>query len=300
MRVRDCLGIVLTLAAWSLWAAPASGQPIDFVLEWEAPGWSRGLTVDGEKVLVVEQHDAVVWTFDHDGMLVDTWGEHGSGDGQFMGPWGAEIGPDDMVYIADRNNNRVHKLTREGVFVAAFDVPEAVVFDVALDAGGNIYLTSNETHQVYKLDPSGSTVTQWGSPGFDDGQFIFPRGIAVGPDGDVYVSSNLRIQRFRPDGTFVLGWPTTDSSGGIEVDRWGNVYYTSFDEDTVTKTTDTGEFLAEFTVPTAIDVTAVGDGKVFAIDTNGGRILRFLDRGVPIFIDGFESGSVGAWSTSIP
>ncbi len=299
MGVRDCAEFFLAVTLFAAWGTPASGQPIDFILEWAAPGWSRGIAADGQRVLVVEQHDAMVWVFDHYGMLVDNWGGQGSDPGHFGGPWGVEIGPDDRVYVADRQNNRVQKLTFEGVSLAVFEVAGAVIFDVALNAGGDIFLTDNEGHRVVKLDRSGSVITTWGSLGGDDGQFVGPRGIAVGPSGDVYVSSSLKIQRFRPDGAFVLSWPTGDFSGGIEVDRHGNVYRTSFDGDSVIKTTTSGEFLAEFQVPTAIDVAAVGNGDLFAIDTNGGRVLRFLDA-LPIFADGFESGYLNAWTNSVP
>ncbi len=51
-------------------------------------------------------------------------------------------------------------------------------------------------------------VRTWGSGGTAPGEFSAPIGVAIGPAGDVYVtdSGNNRIQRFRPDGTFVATW----------------------------------------------------------------------------------------------
>ena len=54
----------------------------------------------------------------------------------------------------------------------------------------------------------------WGSQGKGQGQFTNPYGIAVGPDGSVYVAdyNNHRVQVFRSDGSFVrvMGSQGTD------------------------------------------------------------------------------------------
>ncbi|HMQ25815.1 MAG TPA: carboxypeptidase regulatory-like domain-containing protein, partial [Acidimicrobiales bacterium] len=81
---------------------------------------------------------------------------------------------------------------------------------------------------------SGGTLTAgWGTGGSGDGQFNLPIGVAVAPDGTVYVldSGNRRVQRFNANGIF-LG---TFGSGGtglgqlsnpvaIDVDAAGLVY----------------------------------------------------------------------------
>ncbi len=43
-------------------------------------------------------------------------------------------------------------------------------------------------------------VSKWGTEGTGDGQFVYPGGVAVAPDGSVYVSdeNNHRIQKFLP------------------------------------------------------------------------------------------------------
>ncbi len=63
-------------------------------------------------------------------------------------------------------------------------------------------------------------VGTWGSGGTAPGEFSAPIGVAIGPAGDVYVtdSGNNRIQRFRPDGTFVATWGEVGEELG-QVDR---------------------------------------------------------------------------------
>jgi sugar lactone lactonase YvrE len=96
---------------------------------------------------------------------------------------------------------------------AQFNAPAGV----AVDSGGNIYVTDARNHRVRKIAPDGtvSTLAGCGSPDrttpseadFRDGAgqkacFSAPTGIAVGPDGMIYVSDahNNRIRKITPAG----------------------------------------------------------------------------------------------------
>ena len=52
--------------------------------------------------------------------FVRTWGETGAGPGQFDGPIGVAIGPNDDVYVTDSGNNRIQRFRPDGTFVAAW------------------------------------------------------------------------------------------------------------------------------------------------------------------------------------
>ncbi len=103
-------------------------------------------------------------------------------------------------------------------------VPMQAVRAVAVDTSGNMYLTDSSAARVVKLDKNGHYVTSWGSVGSGPGQFSnlyagsAVMGIAVGPNGHVYVSDtwNGRVQEFTPDGKFVraFGRPNPNLTGG--------------------------------------------------------------------------------------
>ena len=91
----------------------------------------------------------------------------------------------------------------------------------------------------------GEDAVIWGTEGSGDGEFAFPRGVAVASDGSVYVAdaNNHRIQKFNSDGMFVIRWGTEGSGDG------------------------------EFIYPNGIAVAP--DGSVYVSDQNNHRIQQF-------------------------
>ena len=73
----------------------------------------------------------------------------------------------------------------------------------------------------------------WGSHGFSDGQFSWPKGVTIDSGGNVYVadSGNFRIQKFTSKGMFLAKWGSLGSGdsqfGGptaIAVDSNDDIY----------------------------------------------------------------------------
>ncbi|MBN1564381.1 MAG: 6-bladed beta-propeller [Anaerolineae bacterium] len=136
----------------------------------------------------------------------------------------------------------------------------------------------------------------WGSEGSAPGQFNFPRAIAIGPEGSVYVadSENHRVQVFTPDGEFITQWGTYGSEPGefdvpqgIAVDAQGHVYVGDRNNNRIQKFTADGQFLTawgsqgsqegQFTEPRNLAVDAAG--QVYVSDSQNHRIQVFDDSG---------------------
>ena len=63
-------------------------------------------------------HTISFWT--KDGTKINSWGEHGSGDGELDRPSGISFDADGNLLVVDTMNHRVQKFTAEGNFISTF------------------------------------------------------------------------------------------------------------------------------------------------------------------------------------
>jgi phospholipase C len=156
-----------------------------------------------------------VWVADTDGNRVEefspsgtelaSFGSHGSGDGQFSHPVALAIGSSGTVYVADQGNNRIEEFSSSGGYLAAISV--ATPAGVAIDSSGDIWVSSPsyaDGNAVYEFSSAGVEVESFGITQASYGALSNTAGIAIGPQGRVYVAQPDYglISVFKPDGTF--------------------------------------------------------------------------------------------------
>lgn len=149
-----------------------------------------------------------------------------------------------------------------------------------------------------------SPLVIWGGEGSGDGQFDRPRGVAIGPQGWVYVADagNGRVQCFESDGTFIRSW----SDGAepfvepfdIAIDRAGRVYVLDAGRQAIARFSSDGEFQIELNDLGLVGPRGMGldeDGVIYVTDTGGSRVLKVSPEGEVLAVlapSGSEKGQV--------
>jgi sugar lactone lactonase YvrE len=188
-----------------------------------------GVAVDAEdRVFLICRGDHPIMVYDHAGKFLSSWGE-----GQFTyRTHGITIGPDGSVYCTDDGNHTVRKFTPQGkllMTLGTMDTPSDTGYD-GKDTG---------------------TVAR---PG---GAFNRPTNLAVGPNGDLYVSDgygNCRVHQFSPSGALKRSWGVPGKGPGqfflphgIATAADGRVFVCDRENDRIQIFSPDGEYLAEWT-----------------------------------------------------
>lgn len=211
----------------------------DVVRPWGTlpPGWTLGLVshvaVDSkDRVYFYQRRDPPVLVFGADGQLLTAWGTQRLRDAH-----GIFVGPDDHVYVCNRDEHEVLKLTPDGQVVLvlgargrpARQAPFNHPADVAVSRTGEIYVADGYGNaSVHRFSADGRHLSSWGAPGDGRGEFTTPHGIWVDAEDRVLVADreNNRVQLFSPEGDYYGEWRDLYKPMDIYVDRTGAVYVT--------------------------------------------------------------------------
>ncbi len=150
-------------------------------------------------------------------------GTIGSADGmgtaaQFRNPSGLDVDADGNIWVADRLNHKIRKITPEGVVTTMagtgttgyLDGPAASArfadpYGIAVSTDGSLIIADLNNNKIRKVSAQGTVSTLAGtSSGFSDGagvaaQFKSPTDVAVDANGVVYVADlgNNRIRKVK-------------------------------------------------------------------------------------------------------
>ena len=159
------------------------------------------LAPEGDLYVADGYGNARVHRFTPDGELLYSWGEPGSGPGQFNPPHGVWVDENGLVYISDRMNRRVQIFNPQGEYLTEWDAHYPN--NICSDAQGNKYvaemggvLLHGREPRLDKLparvtvrDSNGTVLSEWGEVDpTGSGQYFCPHSIAVDSRGDLYVS----------------------------------------------------------------------------------------------------------------
>jgi len=301
---------------------PTEGKEIildaDLVIDTASLNAPRSLTFapDGTFYVADSRNHRVVH-FDADGNLLETWGS-ASPDCPYFGgppgnppldtfcePWGVAVGAEGSVYVSDTWNYRIMKFTPDGELITSWSqygsADQPVTFygprGLAVDAEGNVYVADTGNKRIVVFDADGTYKTDFGSAGFELGQFDEPVGVAIGLDGLIYVTDtwNQRVQAFETTADRslffplqmweVFGWygQSLENKPFIAVNAEGHVFVNDPEQYRIIEFTGEGEVVrtwgdygntpATFGLTSGVAVDA--DGHIWVTDGMNNRVMRF-------------------------
>lgn len=213
--------------------------------------WAMGLASDGavnsrNEIHIFSRGEHPVTIWDPEGNFISSWGE-----GTFSAnPHGIYIAPNDNVWLVDRDYHIATEYTPAGK---------------PLRTLGN------------KLAPS---------PSFQGMPFNMPSGLAIAPDGNIFVSDGYgghRVHKFDPEGKLLKSWGMEGSGKGtfkllhnVWVDSRSRVFICDRENDLIQIFDSEGNFLEQW------DITRPGD--------------MYIQKDTIFVIESGPKGGVSIWS----
>jgi hypothetical protein len=240
-----------------------------------------GIAADGQGHLwMVDRENNRVVEFDEEGKYLGQFGSKGTANGQFLDPRGIALAPNGTIWVADAARGRIQQFNVKGEYLQGF----------------------------------GAKVS---APNSDPYSFVEPWGVAIAPNGRLWVSDAgggriaLFNEQYVPGGTerFVLNAVGTPSGStakaeltapvGIATDASGNVWVAENGAHRVSVFDSSGKFRmrfgsegsgnGQFKNPVAVAITPTN--HVLVTDGLNNRVQEFMSSGAYIRQFGSEGSA---------
>ncbi|MBN1894948.1 NHL repeat-containing protein [bacterium] len=226
-----------------------------------------------------------------------SWGEAGSGPGQFKAPEGLDVDPSGNLYVADTGNNRIQKWDAAGNCLASvggfgwdreqFDRPVAVCAGNGLDVfvadygNGRIERYDKDLHFLASLTSSDSWPLAL--------RFGFPRDVGLSDQGELLCldGENRRVLKLDILGSPLRSFGDFDSGEGSLSDPFrmlitrNSIWISDRDDPSIVLYDTHGNFLRRTvagSVPEPAGMTGLEDELVLAVGRSG-EWLVFSENG---------------------
>jgi len=153
-----------------------------------------GITVHNDRLYIAEYSNHHISVFQLNGQFCCT-----IGSGQLNKPYDVTVSANGRLLVADNGNKCISSFTLDGTYVGRFNKGQlSGPVGLTTDMHGFVLVSEYGNHRVTVFDKDGVFVCCFGSSGNENGQFSYPRGIAISPNGNIHVADrdNKRVQIF--------------------------------------------------------------------------------------------------------
>ncbi len=150
------------------------------------------LAPTGEMFITDGYGNARVHKFAADGTYLFSWGEPGTGPGEFNMPHGVWIDRQGRVLVCDRENDRVQIFSQAGEFLTVWPTRLIGPAMTYVDNDDIVYVPEHNGGMVSILTLEGERLAQWGDP-----QYRSCHGLWGDSHGDLYVVQPVPGKRGR-------------------------------------------------------------------------------------------------------
>lgn len=219
-----------------------------------------------KQLYVTDAGGYCVKIFDEAGKLIRSIGRPGSGNDRLNYPQGIAVDANGDIYVVDSNNGRIAIFSPDGKLKSSIGAvggyPEAFYTPKGIFVSDKIYACNTRNHRVSVFDKTThQLIGSYGDLGDDPKDFPtgtlayhfrLPTGVAVAPDGKIYVvdSKHGEIKVLAQDGKLLFRFGENGSGEGqlnlpegIALDGEGNVYVCDSINGRIQKFDGQGQFL---------------------------------------------------------
>lgn len=178
-------------------------------------------SADGRAYVSDGYNNSRVAVFDRNGAPLFSFGEFGSGPGQFSTVHSVAVAPDGRVYIADRGNNRIQIFSADGKYLSEVTLGKLPVpagyggqeifgrtitdrmrnapWNLCITPGPNavLYAGSGSPGRIFKLTLDGQVIGAFGQTGKTARDFGWIHGMACPSENELFVADepNWSVKR---------------------------------------------------------------------------------------------------------
>lgn len=176
---------------------------------------------------------------------------------------------------------------------------------IAIDSSGNIYVAEGDASYrvciIKKYNSSGTYLTQWGSYGTGNSQFINIEDIHIDSSNNVWVvdSDGYKVKKYNSSGSYLLSLGTgtygsgdgvLDSPVGVTTDSSGNIYVTELNNSRVQKFNSSGTYVTKWgsfgsgasQFNNIDNIVCDSSNNIYVADYGNNRIQKFNSSGTYI------------------